>query len=144
MQDRPTYDELLAAVERFLEDGIVTAEGGGVNRYHARVAANVIRIVRRELANEDAHLERELTSLAQLLGPARGTPGVDPTRTAQRHLLRGAITAGNEELCTRIRSGEADASPFRDVVLRHVREVVRDKLRVSNPRWIEFGRHRGD
>ncbi|MCH8850653.1 MAG: hypothetical protein IIC89_07495, partial [Chloroflexi bacterium] len=47
MQDRPTYDELLAAVERFLDDEVV-AKGEGARRYQGRVAANVIRLVRRE------------------------------------------------------------------------------------------------
>ncbi|KKK50539.1 hypothetical protein LCGC14_3124020, partial [marine sediment metagenome] len=51
MQDRPTYDELLAAVERFLSQEIVP-NTEGARRFHARVAANVLGIVRRELALE--------------------------------------------------------------------------------------------
>ncbi len=55
MQDRPTFDELLAAVEGFLDDQVV-ARSEGALRYQGRVAANVIRIVRRELQLEDEGL----------------------------------------------------------------------------------------
>ena len=48
MQDRPTADELLAAIERFLEEEIVPNTPGS-RGFHARVAANSIRILRREL-----------------------------------------------------------------------------------------------
>ena len=51
MQDRPNYDELLAAVERFLDDEVV-AKGAGAQRFHGRWAANVLRRVRREPAHE--------------------------------------------------------------------------------------------
>ncbi len=55
MQDRPTYDELLAAVERFLSQEIVP-NTEGARRFHARVAANVLGIVRRELEREEEQL----------------------------------------------------------------------------------------
>ncbi len=38
-----------------------------------------------------------------------------------------------EELCARIRAGEADEGPWAEVVLAHVRATVRDKLSVTNP-----------
>jgi aminoglycoside phosphotransferase (APT) family kinase protein len=46
---RPTARELLAAVREFLSDDVVT-RGGQAVVYHARVAANVLAIVERELA----------------------------------------------------------------------------------------------
>ncbi len=52
MQDRPSYDELLAAVEHFLDTEIVPNVPGS-RGFHARVAANAIRIVRRELSSEE-------------------------------------------------------------------------------------------
>ena len=58
MQDRPTYDELLAAVEYFLDIEIVP-NVPGARGFHARVAANAIRIVRRELELEDEQLVAE-------------------------------------------------------------------------------------
>ncbi|MCH8162366.1 MAG: hypothetical protein IIB88_10800 [Chloroflexi bacterium] len=128
MQDRPNYDELLAAVERFLDDEVV-AKGEGAQRFHGRVAANVIRIVRRELEHEEAHLASEWESLNTLLGEA--------PRPRDRAALRLVLAQRNEELSERIRSGDADGGDFRDAVLAHVRETIRDKLAVTNPGWLE-------
>ena len=127
MQDRPTYDELLAAVERFLDDEIV-AKSEGARRFHGRVAANVIRIVRREIEQEEDQLEREWASLQELLGAAE--------RPDSRSGLRDALSWRNEELCERIRRGDADSRPFRQAVLDHARQTVCDKLLVTNPGWL--------
>ena len=127
MQDRPTYDELLAAVERFLDDEIVS-NSEGARRFHARVAANVLRIVRRELGHEDEQLAREWAGLDELLGATERPEG--------RSALREAMASRTEELCKRIRRGDADAGSFRDAVLGHVRRTVRDKLLVTNPGWV--------
>ena len=125
MNDRPTAAELLAAVERFLEESAVPALDGPA-KYHARVAANVVRIVARELATEDAHLAREWDGLATLLGDRVPKP-------SDRAPLAAAITARNEELVRRIRAGDADAGPFRAALLAHLSRVVADKLDVAQP-----------
>lgn len=130
MQDRPNYDELLAAVEGFLEEEIIP-NIEGARRFHARVAANTLRIVRRELEQEEQHLEAEWSGLDALLSAAQRPRG--------RAAVREALAARNEELCRRIREGEADAEPFREAVLRHVRRTLRDKLLVSNPGWLGEG-----
>ncbi len=61
MHGRPTAAELAAAVAEFLESDVRAATEGQVN-FHARVAANVLRIVERELsADPKAPIdEREL------------------------------------------------------------------------------------
>ncbi len=127
MQDRPTYDELLAAVERFLDDEVV-ANSEGARRFQARVAANVVRIVRRELEAEESHLAGEWAGLDELLGPQEAPQG--------RAALREAIKARTAELCERVRRGDADRGPFREAVLAQVRRTVREKLLVSNPGWL--------
>ena len=127
MQDRPTYDELLAAVERFLDDEIVAKSDGG-QRFYGRVAANTIRIVRRELEREDEALDREWAGLDGLLGASERPP----TRAG----LRDALAQRNADLAERIRAGDADTPPFHDAVLAHVRQTVRDKLLVTNPAWL--------
>ncbi len=127
MQDRPSYDELLAAVERFLDSEIVP-NAEGARRFHARVATNVLRIVRRELEREDEALAAEWAGLNALLGPL--------DRPASRPALRQAIHDRNAELCQRIRNGEADGAPFRAQVLEHVSRTVQEKLRVSDPEWL--------
>ena len=127
MQDRPTSDELLAAVENFLRDSVMrNAEGS--QRYQARVAANVLAILRRELALDNDALDREWAGLDALLAAAE--------RPASRTTLVAALAERSEQLCQRIRHGDADGSPFRDHVLHHVRRTVRDKLLVTNPAWL--------
>jgi Domain of unknown function (DUF6285) len=127
MQDRPSYDELLGAVERFLEQEIMPNVEGS-RRFHARVAANVLRIVRRELEREEEQLAAGWAGLCEVLGPAERPEG--------RPALREAIKVRTAELCERIQRGDADAGGFREAVLGYVRRSVRDKLLVTNPGWL--------
>jgi len=130
MQDRPTADELLAAIEGFLEHDILPL-ADGARQFHTRVALAALRIVRRELALEDAQLEAELAGLAAVLGPSGDA---EAARRAEER--RRLVVARTETLCDRIREGHADAGPLREAVLAHVRATVRAKLDVSNPRWL--------
>ena len=130
MNDRPTAAELLEAVERFLEESAVPALEGPA-KYHARVAANVVRIVARELATEDTHLAREWDGLATLLG--------DAPKPAGRAALADAIRARNEEVVRRIRAGDADTGPWRETLIAHLSRVVADKLDVAQPPRREKG-----
>jgi len=125
MQDRPTQDELLAAVEHFLDEQIVP-HVEGARGFHARVAANVIRTVRRELEREEEALDAEWAGLDALLGASE--------RPATRAARREALAQRNGELCRRIREGAADRA-----VTEHVRATVRDKLLVTNPGWVGEG-----
>jgi hypothetical protein len=60
---RPTAAELVAAVAEFLENHVREATTGRVN-FHARVAANVLRIVERELLVDSAdNVTEALTAL---------------------------------------------------------------------------------
>jgi hypothetical protein len=104
--DVPSAIELLDAVGEFLDSDVVAATEGRV-RFHARVAANVTRMVARELALGPEHAAAHAERLAQL----------------------GVGSEG--ELAASIRSGALDAR------LGEVRAVVRatvaDKLAVANP-----------
>lgn len=124
MQDRPNFDELLEAVAGFLHDDVLTNTTGRLN-FHARVAGNVLQMLRRELAMEEEHLTREWDGLCELLGREE-----QPARLSQ---LRLRLIERNQEMAERIRGGDADAAPFREAVLAHLRSVTRDKLAVSNP-----------
>jgi hypothetical protein len=127
MQDRPTVRELLEAVRHFVETDVVPALNGP-RQFHARVAANVLAIVGRELAGEEAQLGEEWRRLATLLGRGPAPPpGLDALRTA----VRDATVV----LAERIRRGDADAGPFADAVRAHVRATVVEKLAVANPRF---------
>ena len=130
MQDRPTYAELLEAVQHFLETDAVPALEGP-KKFHARVAANVLAIVRRELESEDTQLRAEWERLRELLGLA----GRPPTARAE---LRRQVRQHTAELCERIRDGDADAGSWRSTVMAHVRQTVEDKLRVANPKYLRL------
>ena len=100
VNDRPTGVELLRAVERFLEQEVVPALEGP-RRYHARVAANVVAIVAREIETEEAQLQAEWERLGVLLGLREDRPGA-------RDRLRDAVGARTRALVERIRRGDAD------------------------------------
>ena len=125
MNDRPDAGELLRAVERFLESDVVPVLDG-VQRFHARVAANVVAIVARELETEELHLRSEWEGLCRLLDDASPLPEM---RSAQR----AGLSRRNEELVRRIRAGAADQGPWREAVLSHLERVVSQKLDVSHP-----------
>lgn len=125
MNDRPTAQELLGAVQRFLQEEVVPQLEGPL-RYHARVAANVVGIVAREIETEPAHLDGEWKRLGELLEDPTLAPGDSES-------LREGVVSRTGELVRRIRAGEADAGPWRERVLAHLRATVEDKLAVARP-----------
>jgi Domain of unknown function (DUF6285) len=130
MQDRPNFDELLEAVAGFLQDDVLPNTTGRLS-FHARVAGNVIQMLRRELSLEEEHLAREWTGLDALLGVA--------VRPESLSSARAQLIARNQLLADRIRAGDADTDPFRDALFAHLRQVMRDKLAVSNPGLLALG-----
>jgi hypothetical protein len=67
MQPRPTASEILSTVAQVLEEQIVPALNGQV-QHNARVAANLVQIVERELRLSPDADERECAALVALLG----------------------------------------------------------------------------
>jgi aminoglycoside phosphotransferase (APT) family kinase protein len=103
--DRPAGPELLRAVREFL-----TTEVGGTDlrlRFHARVAANALRIAEREAMLAAGHERRHRARLAAL------------------------GCADDAGLCAAIRDGSLDHR-F-DAVVEAVRAAIVDKLTVANP-----------
>jgi len=125
VNDRPTGVELLRAVERFLEQEVVP-QLDGLRRYHARVAANVVAIVAREIETEEAQLQSEWERLGALLE-------LHEQRPEARGALRDAVRARSQALAERIRRGDADAGTWRAELIAHLRRTVADKLAVSRP-----------
>ncbi len=115
-QDRPTASELLEAVREFLERDVVPDTEGRLS-FHARVAANVVGIVQREIEQAPALDAAEHERLRALLGHD------------------GTLADLGAELARRIRDESLDDR--RTEVLAHVRETVRAKLLVANPRYLE-------
>ncbi len=129
MQDRPTSIELLEAAADFVDRELVPVIEGA-KQFQARVVANVMRIVAREIQLEDPAVRREVKALAKLLGhEAPHLHGLDDLRKASASL--------GEELSARVRAGDADSGAWRAEVLANVRQSVEDKLRIANPRYLE-------
>lgn len=101
---RPLAAELVAAVAEFLESDVRAATSGQVN-FHARVAANALRIVERELLDES---EAESRAALARLG------------FADEEQLAGAIRAGEMDE----RAGEVTAC---------LRTLVRRRLAAAHP-----------
>jgi len=113
VQDRPTADELLEAIREFLERDVMPV--GGRVGFHGRVAANVVAILRRELALGPAQDDAERSRLVRLLGS-------DDV---------GDLRAANAELARLIRARALDDR--RADVLDHLRATAHDKLAIANP-----------
>lgn len=67
MEDRPTAQELLAAIAELLESEVLPAVDSGL-QHKVRVAANLSRIISREITLGPANAQRERAALAALLG----------------------------------------------------------------------------
>lgn len=135
MHDRPTIAELLDAVQKFLDEEIVPATKGR-RQFLARVAANCVRMVEREIAAEPRHVADAGAGLDTLLGPE---PAADEERGPVDVVGRRL-----EHLCDRIRSGELDEGCEEwDDLLAFARERVRQKLEISNPKLLAADAKRG-
>ncbi|GER17658.1 DUF6285 domain-containing protein [Variovorax boronicumulans] len=114
MQDRPDVAELLEAVAAFLREQVVPATEGQV-AFHARVAANTLDIVRREVQLGPVAQASERARLHTLLGP--GAPA--------------DLAEANRLLCTRIATGELDAAT--PGLIDHLRQTTHNKLAIDQP-----------
>ena len=110
LHDAPSAAELIVAVREFLEGDVMGATDGRV-RFHARVAANALSMVERELALAPGQQADHAAALASL--------GV----------------AHEAELAAAIRSGRLDGRLAE--VTEVVRATVRAKLEVANPKYLE-------
>lgn len=108
--DRPTAAELVDAVREWVVRSQIDDEIEP-NRFHARVAANMLAIVEREL----------------LLGPSQAV--------AHAERLERLGVRDDAELAAAIRDGTLDDRI--DEVRRLVWASVRDKLAVANPKYLD-------
>ena len=129
MQDRPDARELLEAVRAFLEEQIVPALEG-TRQFHARVAANVLAIVGRELLSGDDEIRVEWRRLLALLDASSGAAPESPAALVE------VVRSLNSKLAARIRAGDADDGPWRERVLAHLRATSEDRLAIANPKYM--------
>lgn len=88
MQDPPTVDELLESTAQFLRD-VAVPQLTGHAAFHARVAANALELVRRELALADDAARAEQARLQSLL---QATGSLDElNQLLGQHIATGAV-----------------------------------------------------
>ncbi len=105
----PTATELVEAVTEFLRDEVMEETSGRL-RFNARVAANVLGIVERELRMGNEVAEAHARRLERL--------GV----------------ADDAELAQAIRDGRFDDK--HGELVAELRAATRDRLRIANPRYL--------
>ena len=107
--DLPTAAQLVEAVREFLERDVMEATEGRV-QFHTRVAINALNMVQRELD----------------LGPEQAA--------AHKASLERLGVADEAALAGAIRSAELDDR--RPEIVEILRQTVRAKLEVANPRYL--------
>lgn len=117
--DQPSIRELVEAVREFLENRAMP-ELKGHTAFHARVAANALAIVGRELEQGAAVMQEERMRLSVLLGHD------------------GTLENLNRELCRRIRSGEFTVST--PGLPEHLERTTLDKLAIDQPGYASVKR----
>jgi hypothetical protein len=117
MQPRPTAIEILTVVAEVLERDIVPALSGPA-QHHARVAANLVGIVERELRLGPDLTERELAMLRDALGEEVTAPGLVDARA---------------RFAAALRAGAADDPHAEATTWERLFASVRDDLAISKP-----------
>jgi hypothetical protein len=119
VHDRPSTAQLVAAVRDFLEK-VAQPQLSGHSAFHARVAANALAIVERELALGADQDAAERARLRELLGSD------------------GPLEAQNRALCRAIRAGQV--GPDTPGLLEHLRATTLAKLAVDQPSYSGYRR----
>jgi hypothetical protein len=117
MYDPPFPPEILAAVARFLKEEVAPATTGRLS-FQARVAANAVEMVARQLEFGPAAEAAEVRSLTRLLGE------------------EGDLATLNAELARRIAAGEVDLSA--PGLAEHLWSVTLAKLAVDQPTYAAY------
>ncbi len=117
MQDQPTPSEVIGAVALFLKT-VVAAETTGATAFQARVAANALEMMARELNIAPAEDAAELSRLKALLGE------------------EGSLAELNQRLADQIAAGLIDLSTpgLKD----HLWSTTLAKLAVDQPTYAAY------
>ncbi|MEQ8745379.1 DUF6285 domain-containing protein [Pyruvatibacter sp.] len=119
MQDQPAAKDLVTAVREFIET-VAMPKLEGHAGFHARVAANALAIVERELAIapvEDAHEAARLNGLLDRFGTLREL---------------------NDALCNEIREGHITLET--PGLADHLWKTTLTKLAIDQPRYAAYKR----
>jgi hypothetical protein len=117
MNAHPSADELLESVSHFLRDGLLPSLTGA-QAFNLRISINVIDLVRRELAMQNAAGEREHARLSSLLGGG------------------ASLGAMRQTLCEKIASGAMTLD--QPALRKHLRETAIDRLAIDQPSYSAY------
>jgi hypothetical protein len=117
MQDRPHPSEVIGAVAAFLKT-TVAAQTTGATSFQARVAANALEMMKRELETAPAEDAAEHKRLKALLG------------------IDGSLFDLNTELSRRIAAGEIETSS--PALIEHLWATTMAKLAVDQPTYASY------
>lgn len=121
MQDKPDLSQLITAVQSFLNDKAMP-ELAGRTAFHARVAANVLSIVEREVRFGAHFASVQKARLEKILG------------------VQADLETLNRLLCERLSNGELGLdSPL---VKEHLIKSTMGKLAIDQPRYAGYARAR--
>ncbi len=119
MQDQPAAHDLVIAVREFIEQ-VAMPKLEGHAAFHARVAANALAIVERELAIAPAEDVNEAARLTGLLGHD------------------GSLRELNEALCSKIHDGNISLET--PGLADHLWKTTLTKLAIDQPRYAAYRR----
>jgi hypothetical protein len=114
MMDQPSMLELVKAVREFIEKRAMP-ELQGQTAFHARVAANALGVVARELEHGGIASKEEHERLTTLLE------------------FDGTVEELNRELCKRIREGAMTLET--PGLAAHLEKTTRDKVAIDQPNY---------
>ena len=117
MQDQPTPSEVIGAVAAFLKN-VVTVQTTGATSFQARVAANALEMMRRQLDLAPAEDAAELERLKAILK------------------TDGTLAELNGELASRIGAGELDLTT--PGLSDHLWATTMAKLAVDQPTYAAY------
>ncbi|EQA38322.1 hypothetical protein LEP1GSC047_2017 [Leptospira inadai serovar Lyme str. 10] len=127
MQDKPTSTELLEAIQDFLMKEVLPEfRENDLLSYKTLVSWNMLGVISREIRSGEELLDKELSRLAKLLKKDGKLPS---TLNEKKKLASG----WNLELRDLIRKEKKTIDDR--LYWEHVKESVREKVEVTNPRF---------
>lgn len=139
MQDRPEAPDLLDAIADLMIKEVlplVQKHGDDALAYKTLVSWNMLGVVARELRGGEDTLNHEIArmeALAELKDWAAARSAGESAPDASYQAKMASVRAGNAELARQIR--EQKIGPDNTALWEHVRQTLKEKLAVSNPRF---------
>ncbi|MCI0709476.1 MAG: DUF6285 domain-containing protein [Chloroflexi bacterium] len=131
MYDKPSLDELLAAVQVHLEENVIPAVKENRKLYfQTLVAINLLKVSQRELDLASGHLQAEWQRITGLLE-------IDKPFPIHLDAARAQLATFNAALIEKIRNGEFDKNA--QDLIHHLKAITIEQLETANPKFLIQG-----